>query len=174
LTTYDQTVGHGAQLMLGLAPDRRGLLPDSDVARLEEFGKALQARYSHNLALGHTTTTTEVAAALDGNHDTVWSAPAGSHHAMLEVSFPTPVTFNRAVTMEWLNDGQRIQKYSIDIWTGNAWKTVTTAQAIGHKKIDIFPTVTAGKVRLNILSSTDAAQIREFQIYNIEEASPQK
>ncbi len=45
LTTYDQTVGHGAQLMLGLAPDRRGLLPDSDVARLEEFGKALRARY---------------------------------------------------------------------------------------------------------------------------------
>ena len=45
--------------------------------------------------------------------------------------------------MEWLNDGQRIQRYSIDIWTGVSWKTVAEAQAIGHKKIDIFPPVTA-------------------------------
>ena len=76
--------------------------------------------------------------------------------------------------MEWLNDGQRIQKYSIDLWAGGAWKTVASAQAIGHKKIDIFAPVTATRVRLNILSSTDAAAIREFQIYNVEETQRQK
>jgi alpha-L-fucosidase len=70
--------------------------------------------------------------------------------------------------MEWLNAGQRIQKYSIDVWNGSEWKTVASAQAIGHKKIDIFAPVTASRVRLNILSSTDGAAIREFQIYNIE------
>jgi alpha-L-fucosidase len=169
LTTYDETVGHGAQLMLGVAPDRRGLLPDSDVARLEEFGAALRERYGHNLALGHAAVSPEVAAALDDNPGTFWSAPAGSHHSMFEVSFPSPITSNRALTMEWLNDGQRIQKYSIDIWTGNAWKTVASAEAIGHKKIDSFPAVTAARIRLNILSSTDAAAIREFQLYNVDE-----
>ena len=169
LTTYDETVGRGAQLMLGLAPDRRGLLPDNDVARLEEFGAALRARYGHNLALGHSAVPPEIAAALDGNPDTFWTAPAGSHHSMFEVSFPSPITFDRALTMEWLNDGQRIQKYSIDIWTGNAWKAVASAQAIGHKKIDSFPAVTAARVRLNILSSSDAAAVREFQLYNVDE-----
>jgi alpha-L-fucosidase len=169
LKTYDQTVGHGAQLMLGLAPDRRGLLPDSDVARLKEFGQALRSRYGHNLALQHTATGEN--AALDGNPDTFWTAPAGSHHSTLEVNFPVPITFNRALTMEWLNDGQRIQKYSIDIWSGGAWKTVARAQAIGHKKIDIFPAVTTSRVRLNIISSTDAAQIRELQLYHIEETA---
>jgi alpha-L-fucosidase len=173
LTTYDQTVGRGAQLMIGLAPDRRGLLPDSDVARLEEFGKAVRARYGHNLALRHDPTSAEASSALDGNPDTFWTAPAGSHHATLEVSFPKPITFNCALTMEWLNDGQRVQKYSIDVWTGNAWKTVASAQAIGHKKIDAFLTVTADRVRLNILSSTGAASIREFQLYNIEDAAQQ-
>ena len=111
-----------------------------------------------------------MSAALDGNPDTFWSAPAGSHHSMLEVSFPTPITFNRTLTMEWLNDGQRIQKYSIDVWTGNGWKTIAEAEAIGHKKIDQFPAITASRVRLNILSSTDGAAIREFQIYNVEDA----
>ena len=167
LRTYDETVGHGAQLMLGLAPDRRGLMPDSDVARLAEFGAALHARYGRNLALRHEPASTEVAAAIDGDPDTFWTAPAGSHHSTLEITFPEPITFNRALTMEWLNDGQRIQKYSIDIWTGTAWKSIASAQAIGHKKIDSFPAVTAAKVRLNILSSTDAAAIREFQLYNV-------
>jgi alpha-L-fucosidase len=174
LNTYDETVGHGAQLMLGLAPDRRGLLPDSDVARLEEFGKALRERYGHNLAAEHAATTLEISAALDGNPDTFWSAPAGSHHSTLEVNFTKPVTFNRALTMEWLNNGQRIQKYSIDIWTSTGWKSVTSAEAIGHKKIDSFPPVTSSRVRLNILSSTDAVMIREFQIYNVEDAGEQK
>ena len=169
LTTYDQTAGRGAQLMLGLAPDCRGLLPDSDVARLEEFGSALRARYARNLALAHAPASPEVSAALDGNPDTFWTAPAGSRHSSLEVNFPKPITFNRALTMEWLNAGQRIQKYSIDVWTGTAWKTVAAAQAIGHKKIDVLPPVTAARVRLNILSSTDAAAIREFQLYNVEE-----
>jgi alpha-L-fucosidase len=169
LTIYDETVGRGAQLMLGLAPDRRGLLPDSDVARLEEFGKALRARSAHNLALAHAPASAEVTAALDGDPDTIWSAPAGSHHATLEVSFSEAVTFNRSITMEWLDVGQRIQKYSIDVWTGAGWKTVASANAIGHKRVDIFPAVTASRVRVNILSSTDAAAIREFQLYNTEE-----
>ena len=164
----------GAQLMLGLAPDRRGLLPESDVARLEEFGKALRDRYSHNLGLQHTPASAEVSAALDGDPDTFWTAPAGSHHSTLEVNFPTPITFNRTLTMEWLNDGQHVQKYSIDVWTGRTWKMVAAAEAIGHKKIDIFPAVTAARVRLNILSSTDAAAIREFQLYNIEDAAQQQ
>jgi alpha-L-fucosidase len=173
LTTWDETVGRGAQLMLGLAPDRRGLLPDTDVARLTEFGKALRQRYAHNLALGHEPVSADAAAALDGNPDTFWSAPAGSNHSALEVNFARPVTFDRALTMEWLNDGQRIEQYSIDVWTGHAWKSVASAHAIGHEKIDIFPAVTASRVRLSILSSTNGAAIREFQLYDVPNTTTQ-
>jgi alpha-L-fucosidase len=168
LTTWDQTVGRGAQLMLGVAPDNRGLLPDSDVARLKEFGAALKDRYSHNLAIEHIGTTPELSAALDGDLDTFWSAPTGSHHATLEVDFARPLTFNRALTMEWLNDGQHVQKYAIEIWDGHGWKAVASAQAIGHEKIDEFAPVTAARVRLNILSSSSEAHIREFQLYLVQ------
>jgi alpha-L-fucosidase len=144
------------------------------VARLGEFGNALRRRYGHNLALQHSPASAEVSAALDGDPDTFWSAPEGSHHSTLEASFPAPITFNRSVSMEWLNDGQRIQKYSIDTWTGNAWKTIYSGQAIDHKKIDSFPAVTTARVRLNILSSTDAAVIREFQLYDVDDARVEK
>jgi alpha-L-fucosidase len=167
LDTYDKTVGRGAQMMLGLAPDNRGLLPDSDVKRLEEFGAALRKRAENNLAL-HQSHDVGFVAALDGDPDTFWSAPAGTNHAELEIRFDHLVTFDHAVTMEWLNDGQHVQKYSIEVWseTDRGWKKIVEGQAIGHKKIDQFPAVTASRVRLNILSSSSEARIREFQLYN--------
>ena len=168
MTTYEQTVGHGGQLMLGVAPDRRGLLPDADVKRLEEFGAAIRKRYGKSVIMeSHIRTHNATEAALDGDPGTFWSAPEGSHHAVLEVSFPKPVTFDRALTMEWLNDGQHVEKYRIEVWRGNSWKTVVQAGAIGHEKIDVFPAViAASRVRLDILSSTGAAHIREFQLFN--------
>jgi alpha-L-fucosidase len=163
---YENTVGRGAQLMLGLAPDSRGLLPDSDVTRLREFGAAIQHLQHGNLALQHLPATAEAAAALDGNVDTFWSAPPDSHHAVLEADFAKAISIDRVTSMEWLNDGQHVEKYSIDVWTGNGWKSVASGEAIGHEKIDRFAPVVASRIRLNILSSSQQAHIREFQVYS--------
>jgi alpha-L-fucosidase len=167
LATYESTIGHGGQLMLGLAPDRRGLLPDADVKRLEEFGAAVRRRYGDNLVAQNHGHATSGEAALEGDPETFWSAPAGSHQATLEVSFAKPVTFNRSLAMEWLPAGQRIERYRVEIWDGKGWKSVAEGHAIGHKKIDVFPAVTASRVRLNILSSSDPAHIREFQVFRV-------
>ncbi|SPF49875.1 Coagulation factor 5/8 type domain protein [Candidatus Sulfotelmatobacter kueseliae] len=166
LSTYEQTVGRGGQLVLGIAPDRRGLLPEADVQRLKEFGAALRQRYGNNLALRHITTTPDAELAFDGNPDTFWSAPTGSHHAVLEAGFDRPVTFNHTLVMEWLNAGQHVQKYAIEIYKGREWIAVAKGSAIGHKKIDHFARVTASRVRLNIVWSSAEAHIREFQIFD--------
>ena len=105
-------------------------------------------------------------AALDGNAATFWSAPSGARSAVIEADFAQPVTFSRAMTMEWLNDGQHVEKYQIEIWDGKAWATVTEGGAIGHKKIDAFAPVTSSRVRLNILSAAGEIRIREFQIFH--------
>jgi alpha-L-fucosidase len=168
VTIYEQTVGRGGQLMLGIAPDNRGLLPDADVARLKEFGEALRARYANNLARRHLPADANIANALDGDADTFWSAPAGSHSASLEVDFAKPVTFDHALTTEWLVDGQHVQKYAIEAWNGGNWKAVAGGVAIGHKKMDAFAPVTASRVRLHILSSSGEAHIREFQLFQID------
>ena len=85
---------------------------------------------------------------------------------MIEADFPKPVTFDHALVMEWINDGQKVEKYAIEILKEGKWVSVTSGQAIGHKKIDEFPAVTAQRVRLNILSSVGEARIREFQIFS--------
>lgn len=162
--TYEQTIGRGGQLMLGLAPDRRGLLPDLDVRRLEEFGAAIRERFSENLtAKEHIPNAAD--AAFDNDPDTFWSAPLGSHHAILEADFRKPLTFDHALTMEWLNDGQHIEHFRIEAWDGKRWNPVVDGHAIGHKRIDSFQPVTTSRVRLNILSSSSEAHIREFQVF---------
>jgi alpha-L-fucosidase len=165
MSTYEQTVGHGGQLVLGIAPDRRGLLPDSDVARLKEFGDEIRRRYGSNLAFRPVRAMPEQELALDGNPDTFWSAPPGSHHAILEVNFDQPITFDHALTMEWLNDGQHVEKYAIEIYKNGKWIEVVKGSAIGHKRIDTFEPVTANRVRLNILASSAPTRIREFQLF---------
>ena len=168
IDSYESSVGRGGQWMVGVAPDDRGLLPDADVARLRELGAALQQRYSSNLAAKHLPADENTARALDGDADTFWSAPAGSHAGTLEVDLAKAATFDHALTMEWLTEGQLIQKYTIQALVDGHWKTLIAGQAIGHKKIDRFPSVTAQHIRLNILTSSGDARIREFQLFAID------
>jgi alpha-L-fucosidase len=167
LDIYHRTVGRGAQLMIGLAPDSRGLLPGADVKRLAEFGKALQSIYAPEKNLApRATNASAYRAALDSDPDTMWSAPEGSHSAVIDLLFAHPIGFDRAMTMEWLVDGQKIQKYAIQVLDGTNWKTICSGTTIGHKKIDLFPRLRTQHVRLNILSAAATPRIREFQLFD--------
>ena len=169
VATYEASTGRGGQLMLGLAPDRRGLLPEADVRRLEEFGAAIRKRYGENLMVKeHARGNQGSESALDGEPETFWSAPTGSHHAVLEANLAKPVTFDTTLIMEWLNDGQHVERFRVEVWTGKDWKPVVEGSAIGHKRIDHFAPAAASRIRLNILSSSTEAHIREFQIFSAE------
>jgi alpha-L-fucosidase len=84
----------------------------------------------------------------------------------LELTFKQPVTFDSALSMEWINAGQRVQKYAVEAWQDGRWVRLAQAQAIGRMKIDHFAPITTSRVRLNILSSSDPVRIREFQLFN--------
>jgi alpha-L-fucosidase len=176
MDSYEGAVGHGGQWMIGVAPDSRGLLPDSDAARLRELGEAIRARYGHEHSLlhAHGPVDTNVASAIDGDPDTFWSAPEGSHAAVLEVSTTRPVTFDHTQAMEWLVDGQQVQKYRVEAMVGGKWATVASGAAIGHKKIDHFPAVTTDRVRLRIVTSAGTARIREFDVFALDKPAQEK
>ena len=143
LDTYDKTVGRGAQLMIGLAPDKRGLLPESDVARLHEFGAEIQRIYGEERE----------------GPEMFWSSSAP-----LEIAKAQPMTFDRAVTMERLTGGQRVERYAIEAWDAGRWQVLAAGTTIGHKKIDIFPRTKASRVRLRIIEASSAPQIRMFRV----------
>lgn len=143
--TYHKTVGRGAQLVLGLAPDNRGLLPESDVARLRAFGDEIRRIYGPG----------------GEQPDEEWSSTAP-----LEIETGEPAIFDRAVTRERLSGGQRVERYTIEAWDGSQWNRLAAGTTIGHKKIDIFPRTTASRVRLRIVAASAAPQILEFRLYD--------
>ncbi|HEX7817175.1 alpha-L-fucosidase [Dyella sp.] len=170
MTTWENSVGKGGQLMLGIAPDRHGLIPEADVRRLAEFGAALKARYGNdrNLAAHAPVGEANVRAAVDNDPATFWEAPQESTHATLDLDLGHDVTFNSAMSMEWLDDGQHVRNYAIRVLDHGQWREVVRAQAIGHMKIDHFAKVTAQHVQLQILSSTGTARIRELKLFDVE------
>jgi len=47
---YLYTVGRGANMLINIAPDRRGLLPERDAQRFIQFGNTVKAKYGSPLA----------------------------------------------------------------------------------------------------------------------------
>ncbi len=155
---YHQTVGRGAQLVLGIAPDNRGLLPDVDVKRLEEFGAEIKRIYGKGLLCD-----------VGGNYECAdghLSSQTPDPTLNLELLLSAPVTFDRAVTKEDLSNGQFVRKYEIQAQVDGQWKTLVAGTTIGHKKIDIFPAVTASRLRFVVKASLGPVQIRNFDVFN--------
>jgi alpha-L-fucosidase len=135
---------------------------------LRELGETIRRIYTNNLATQAAPAADgpgAVSLAADGDLDTFWSAPADARSAVLTLTFKSPVTFDRAVAMEFLNDGQKIHKYDIQVAEGKGWRTIASGASIGHKKIDLFDRVTTGAARLRILAAAGPPRIREFQLY---------
>ena len=169
LGMHHGSVGHGTNLLLNVAPDNRGLLPERDVQRLLEFGGALRAIYGRNVLAGGTVRAHpsggDQAAAVDGRLDTYWLAPRPDREAWLEVRLPRPATFDRVVLQEAIQLGQRVREYTVAVRDGTGWREVCRGTSIGHKKIDVLAgPVTAQGVRL-LLKAADAPAIREFAAY---------
>ena len=53
LEIYYRSVGHGAQLLINIPADRRGLLPDADSARARQFGDEIRRRFGRSVAETH-------------------------------------------------------------------------------------------------------------------------
>ncbi|HOF88668.1 MAG TPA: alpha-L-fucosidase, partial [Armatimonadota bacterium] len=91
---YDASVARGCCLLLNIPPDRRGRIPDEDIARLRAFRRVIDARYAHDAAAGKTATASEVrgddpafaaARVTDGNPETYWAANDDTRAATLTV-----------------------------------------------------------------------------------------
>ncbi len=129
-----------------------------------------------DLALGATASASSVweneaeygpAMANDGNPDTRWNTayPTLSNE-WLELDWPVPMTFNRTAYLQYLGGGNRIFGYQIQHWNGGGWTVDVNGGSMGGYATDIFPNVTASKVRLVLTNMTSAPSIYEFYVCN--------
>lgn len=140
---YDKSVGRNTNMLIGIVVDDRGLVPDSDVKRLSEFGTAIQKRFSN--AIGE-------------------SIGKGNEFV---ISFSHPQKVNCAVISENILMGERVRKYIIEGEKGNKWIQIVEGQSIGNKRIENFKTDTFSKIRLRIVGQVAVPNILAFNCYNL-------
>lgn len=170
---YLKSVGRGADLDLGLAPDLSGQLRDDDVAALKAFGDIVKHTFENNLAKNANISASNTrgknyntAKLLDGNKQSYWATIDNVHQASLEMDLKSSKTFGIISLQEYIPLGQRIEAYSIDIFENNDWKTIYKGTSIGAKRlIKLDSPLTTSKIRLNITQSPVCITLSEFGIY---------
>jgi len=174
LDVYFNSVGGNAVLLLNMPPDRRGLINENDVARLNELKKVLDQTFKQNLALGAAAKASSVRGndktfaadkTVDNDKNTYWMTDDGVTKANIEYDLGQPATFNLAVLQEEIRQGQRVEAFAVDVWDGSTWREIASATTIGYKRMLRFPEVTAQKLRLRIEHSRICPTISNFELY---------
>ncbi len=172
---YLKSVGRGAALDLGLAPDTRGQLHADDVAALKSFGDHVKKTFETNLITKSSVRSVNVRGynsiyssknLIDNNPDTYWATDDDFETPDVNFELTQPITFDIISLEEYIKLGQRIEAFAVDIWENNDWKEVATATSVGAKRlIKLNSPVTSNKVRLRITKSPVAVAISSFGLY---------
>jgi alpha-L-fucosidase len=150
---YDYSVGRGANLLINIGPDRRGLLPDKDAARLREFGAEIRSRFGRPLFRAEDFVR------------------EGDRYA---VRAERPFLLNHAALMEPLRDGQRIKRFRILIkpYPYGDPICVYEGSTVGHKRIASFPTVRTREAFVEAFGDDGPAELEDIRLFHATGATP--
>ena len=175
LDIHAASVGHGCCLLLNIPPDRRGLIPDEDIARLMEFRRALDAVYAHDVARGKPASASQIRAndaafaaanVTDGNPDTYWTVDDATRTAQITVDLGDAACLHHVRIEEYIPLGQRIESFAVDVWVeGHQWLEVVAGATIGPRRILSFPAINTDRIRLRILQTQACPIIRRIAAY---------
>ncbi|MGE5296829.1 MAG: alpha-L-fucosidase [Solirubrobacterales bacterium] len=174
LKIYYASVGRGCNLLLNVPPDRRGLIHETDVARLMEFRKVRDLTFAKDLAKGKAVEASNVRGGdkqfgadklTDADRSTYWATDDEVHEAEVVVNLGEPTLFNRVRVQEYIQLGQRIEGFTVEARVDGAWKKVAEGTTIGPRRILCFDGVLADQVRLAITSSRACPTISTLELY---------
>lgn len=174
LEIWRGSVGRGANLLLNLPVDRRGLVHENDAARLIELRAALDAIFASDLARDATASADSerppslqfgAAAALDGDAHTYWAAEEGRREAQLRVQFAQPQLVDHAVICEPIALGQRVKRFALFGVRGNSRAELVRGSTLGRKRILEFAPTWCDALELVIEDSRAAPLISSFEAY---------
>jgi len=170
---YLKSVGRGADLDLGIAPDTRGLLDDEDIASLQGFGKLVTETFNKDLiqtAILKASNTRgkafNVKNLIDKDRYSYWATADDVTNPILEISWKEDQTFDLIRFRENIKLGQRIEGIEVDAMLNGNWENIAKATSIGACKIiPLEKTVTTNKIRVRITASPVCIALSELGIF---------
>lgn len=126
---YFKSVGYNSVLLLNVPPDKRGLLSESDVRRLKEFGDYISATFAENRLQGGE------------REKKVKIGETVEYHLKAD----QPV--NVFMVSEDIRKGQRVEEFAIEGWIDGYWKELAKGTTIGYKRLLRFDECQPEKIR---------------------------
>jgi len=123
LAIYYQSVGMGANLLLNVPPDSRGLMAAEDVRVLQEWKAELDRRLSGAV-----------------------EADIENYDGGATVAFPAAVTFNQLELVEDLDSGQRITRHVVSA----DGEPLVAGMTVGNRRIHQVPITTASQLHVKL------------------------
>jgi alpha-L-fucosidase len=171
---YLQSVGRGANLLLNIPPDKRGLLPENDVKALHEWKQLRDSVFAVNLAANAAAVTDTyrgkskryaAANVTDGNKETYWATDDGVTSGYLEIELSERRKVNYILIQEYIKLGQRVKNFTVEIRQNDAWVQVAAGTTIGYKRILAIEPVETQNIRINVADSKVCPLIANVEIY---------
>lgn len=174
------SIGRNGNMLLNLSPDTRGLIPDDQLASLNQMAQVVNDTFANDLAEGgklsadNSDPAHAASLAHDGSIDTWWEAAPGHTSATLTLTLPTSVTFDVVSLQEAVDHrGQRIESFVIEAWTGDAWTAVDEQTTVGHKRLlRLKAPVSTDKLHLRVTGARFAPTLAEIGLFKQAVATP--
>ncbi len=171
---YLSSVGRGANLILNIPPDRRGLINEIDVASLQGWKKLIDERFRTNLALNKAVKASSIRGnsaeygadrITDGNKETYWATNDMENTGNLEIDLGGNKLISYVLIQEYIKLGQRVKSFTVEIEKDGTWQEVTRGTTIGYKRILRISPVEAQKIRVVIKDSKACPVISNVEVY---------
>ncbi len=171
---YLSSVGRGANLILNIPPDRRGLINEIDVVSLLGWKKLIDERFRTNLALNKPAKASSVrgnssvydaAMVTDDAKETYWATNDKEKNGTLEIDLGENKLISYVLLQEYIKLGQRIKSFTIEIEKDGNWKEIGSGTTIGYKRILKIKPVEAQKLRLVINDSKACIAISNVAVF---------
>jgi alpha-L-fucosidase len=174
MNIYYGSAGRNCNLLLNIGVDRRGLVNENDIARLMEFKRARETAFANNLAKGRITASNVRGndpsfapnKLLDGKFDTYWATDDGITKAAVTLDLGGEKELDTVVLQENIALGQRVKRFSVQIWNGPDFVTVSRQTTIGYNRIVRFDQVRTSKIRIVVEDSKACPAISTLAIYD--------
>ena len=171
---YYHSLGRGANLILNIPPDQRGLIHENDLKSLDGFHKIINATFSTDLAQGSKISASNIRNGskrygpvnlLDNDQESFWSTDDGITDAHIVLEFPKTTEFNVVNLREYLPLGQRIWGWALDKWENNEWKEFAKGESIGNRRLWRGSLQTTKKMRVRITEAPVCPILTQLSVH---------
>ena len=168
---YLTSVGRGGTLLLNLAPDRRGRVPEQDIESLMAWRKMVDETFAKDLAESARIKTSSTrgcgfgAKNMLGDDDKYWATADDITTGDVELKWSEPQNISYVVIQEHIALGQRVRKFEVEAMVDGAWQSVASGTTVGYKRILPVEGVSTAALRVRFTDSRGPLTIARIAAY---------